>query len=323
MPLSTPNNLSTSETVGETLDRLAVFSGKIGMNSPEQALALLRGLDDAYERMQSLEIGSQSRRLAQVQLDEILAQLHREAAQFIRDLGGVQVLRQARQEANPPEDHTWWYLDDYLAEKRRQTLRHLLTAAAVVVVALVILGAVYRRFLAPSPQVLARYNSEQTAQQLLTEGDLAGALAQVDEGLKGSPGDANLLILKGVIQEAQGETSQAAQSYAAAEKSLPNREDFLVTRGQNYLLAGRFEQALADAQQAVQINPDSAQAYLLMGQSHEQLRLYREALDDYDKAFQAANKINQPALAAIARQHTAMLLQSVGVLPTSEATPVQ
>lgn len=321
MNLSAPNNLSASETVGEALERLEVYSGKIGMNSPEQALALLHGLDHAYERMQSLDEGTQSQRLAQTQLEVILAALRREAGRFIRDLGGVTALRQARAEAQPPETHAWWYLDAWLQEKQRKALRRSLTLAGVILLALVILGFVYQRYLAPDPQTMARYNSETMGGQSLQNGDLPAALAQVNEGLKAGPTDMRLLTLKGVIQELQGQNDQAQASYAAAQKSAASAEDFYTTRAQYYVMANRPQQALADAQQAVKANPQSATGYLLMGQAHEMLVQYQAAMTDYDNAYKAANASNTPQLAAVARQRTAMLYQLMSQPSAPVLTP--
>ena len=321
MNLSAPNNLSASETVGDELERLEVYSGKIGMNTPEQALALLHGLDHAFERMQSLEAGAQSQRLAQTQMDVILAALRREAAGFIRDVGGVAALRQARAESNPPATHAWWYLDTWLMEKRRRALRRSLTLVGAVILVLVILGAVYQRFLAPDPLTLARYNSETEAGQSLVNGDLPQALAQVNEGLKAAPTDSRLLTLKGVILEMQGQAAQAQASYAAAQNTATSLEEFYTTRGQFYIMGNLASQALADAQQAVKIDPQSATGYLLMGQSHEMLLQYDAALTDYNHAFDAAGAANTPQLAAVARQRIAMLYQVMGQPSIPDITP--
>lgn len=204
MNFPSPDNLSASETVGVELDRLEVLEGRIKMNTPQQALALLHGLDHVHGRIQSMEEGTQSLRIAQTQFDGIVAGMQRQASSFIGDLGGVQVLREARAEIHPSMDQTWWYLDTLLAEKRKKALRRSLTIVGLIVVVLVILGVVYQRFLAPDPKSVALYNSEQSASQFLINGDLPSALKQVDQGLSAVPGDPHLLILKGVIQQAQG-----------------------------------------------------------------------------------------------------------------------
>lgn len=320
MNMIPPNNLAASETLSEILDRLAILEGRIKMNTPEQALALLQGLDQASDRVQSLEDGSQSRLTAQVELDGIVARIQAQASDFIRDLGGVQSLRRARDAAQPQPEQSWWFLDTLVADGRRKALRRLLMISGVVLVLVVALGLIYQRFLAPDPRSVALYDSEQTASQALINGDLPGAMKQADQGLNTAPDDPRLLLLKGVVLEAQHNTADAEQSFSLAQKGMPNREEFLVTRGQYYAMANLPDAALADAAQAVQVNRFSAQGYLLMGQAHEMKTEYRKALDDYDLAYSAANQANQPELAAIARQHTAMLYQMMGAAASQTQT---
>lgn len=310
------NRTDEPRTIGDELDRIEILVGKIGMIGANDALAILYSLDELYPRIQAIESES-SRKIVEGQLEGILARIEKEAGQLIRDVGGTQRYEEARREAQPPAEHWWWYLDERLAEKRKHSLRRSLIVLAGIVLVVTVLGLVYQFFLAPSPEVAARYRHEQTARDLLMNGDPAGALEEVNEGLTYGEDDPQLLILKGVIYDSQGQTEEAEQAYAQAEKGFTNRVDFLVQRGQDYILTNQMEKALKDGQEAVSIAPDQAQGYLLVGQAYEMLGEYREALDAYEKCFEVAEATDEAEIAAYARVRIAMLVQSMSApVPT-------
>ncbi len=312
------------ETISETLDRLEVTASKIGMNTAGASLALLRELDAVSARVQELAPENASRKTASAQLESITARLRKEARQFLRDLGGAQSLRQARAEANPPEAHTWWFLDQWLETQRRNALRRVFIGAGIAVVVLVILIALYDRFLAPDPQVAARYGYQQRATSLLLEGDYPGALAAIEQGLQVAPQDPELLVMKGVVQDQMGETSQALENFQAAQKSFQELEHLYLTRGETYLMANLTDKALADAETAIQINPQSARAYLLRAQVHEARQTYQQALEDYETAYRLADANDEVELAAVARIQKGMLSQKLSMPGiTDTATPEQ
>ncbi len=306
---SGPSSKIYPETISDVLDRLDIPASKIGLITSEQAFELLHGLDEVFLRMQELEPGSSSRKVADAQLGDIVAKLHKEPMRFVRDLGGFQALRHARSEVNPPADHGWWYLDEFLAKRRQAAFRRLLTTGGALVILFIILAVLYNRFLAPDPKESALYGAQQNASSRLINGDYQGAMQQVDQGLQIAPQDPDLLVLKGVIQNLLGQKDQAEVSFAAAEKGFTSREDFLLARGQLYLEAKQLDKSLADAQSAVLAAPQSASAYLLRGQVYEEQQKYQEAMADYNQAFTAADKADQSDLAAIARVHIGMLTQ--------------
>lgn len=304
-------------TIGDELDRLEVWAGKIGMNSRERAYALLRGLDKVYQGMQEIE-NEQSRKVAEAQFGGIVAKMQREAGQMLRDLGGPAALAEERARVQPPAEHIWWYLDEHLARSRRNALRRLLITGGVILAALAVLAAAYQLFLAPDPAVAARYGRVQSAQDLLMSGNYAQGLAEAEAGLAIAPRDPELTTLKGVLQELSGQAAEAEQTYTEAAGLFERREDFHVTRGQAYAMAGQAEKALADALEAIRLNAEMPEAYLLAGQAHEMLMMFQEALEDYDRAYAAAEAADKLQLAAMARMRTAMLMQSMGsqALPT-------
>lgn len=304
---------TATRTVGEALDRLEVPAGKIGLNTKQQSIDLLKGLDTVYARLQEINPDSQSRRVAETQFESIVAKLETEGSRFLRDIGGAQALQSERQTVNPPREHEWWFLDELVLERQKGSVRRGLKVGGAILGALIVLVLVYNLFLAPDPKVAAVYGHQSSAQEHLMAGNAQSALEEVEQGLQVDPQDATLLITKGIIHDIQGQPDLAEESFAAALAVSASAEEFYVTRGQAYLMAQQMEKALLDAQEAVKANPNSAQAYLLSGQVYETTNRADAALTDYDKAFEAASQGNQPELAALARMRTAMLLQTMGV----------
>lgn len=297
-------------TLSDELDRLETLVGRVGMNSKEQAREILLKLDEVYPGLQNLE-NEISRKTAEGQLSSITGHLRRDAGQFIRDLGGTEALKALRSERQPSQDQWWWYLDEYLTQRRKASLRRTLFVIGGLALALVILAVLYEAFLAPDPAVSARYGHEQLARDYLLSNDLDQALWEAEQGLTYAPQDPALLILKGVILEKQGQLEEAQQAMEAGEQNSASREDFLLTRGEAYSLASEPEKALADVEELLRTNPDMPQAYLLSGQAYEAMGDYMSALEEYDKAFDAAEATDQSELAAIARTRTAMIIQLI------------
>lgn len=300
-----------NETVADMLDRLDIKVSKIGSNSKDVALSILTGLDEVAARMATMETET-SRQMVRGPYESITGKLRREAGPFMHDLGGAPALQKAREGVQPGQDRWWWYLDDYLTVKRKASLRRTLTLAGVILAAFVALAMVYKFFLAPDPALIGRFTHEEAARDDLMAGNYDDALAEVEQGLTFGPTDPTLLILRGIIREQQGNQEGAKQDFDLAKQGLSKPEAFFITRGQSYLMMNRTDKALMDAQLALESNPDSAQAYLLSGQAHESSTQFRAALEDYNKAFEAADKNQQFELAAISRTKIGMLMQQMG-----------
>jgi tetratricopeptide (TPR) repeat protein len=298
----------TTGTISNDLDRIEILVGRVGYNTPEQTRSLPPALDSAYLRIQELENG-ESRARVEVRFESLLTILRSEARRFIKDFGGMATYLAERARENPPASHSWWYLDEYLASKRKAALRRLLMTVGILAAVLVVLALIYNRFLAPDPKFLAAYEHQQLARDYFYQGNPQQALQEAETALTYTPDDSSLWILKAVALEKLGRDSEAAQAYAKAEQLEPDREQFLLARVDVYISAGMYDQAMADTQEVLKINPDSAQAFLAQGMIYEGTKQYSDAIDAYNKATEVANKINQPETAALARTRYAMLLQ--------------
>ena len=68
-------------------------------------------------------------------------------------------------------------------------------------------------------------------------------------------------------------------------------------------------------------NPQSAQAYILIGQTQEVQRQYSQAFDSYTRAYDLADAQKQTQLAGLARVKMAMVMQLMGMSDPSTAEP--
>jgi cytochrome c-type biogenesis protein CcmH/NrfG len=167
---------------------------------------------------------------------------------------------------------------------------------------------VYQRFLAPNLVTVASIEHQQKAESFAQTGNLAGALSEVEQSLAATPRDSEQLVFKGVLQEALGRDAAAEETFAAAE-ALVGKEAFLIVRSRRYLGLAQAKAAVADAQAVIELNPDSAMGYLVLGQANEQVGNYAEAMDAYSRASTLAEAQDKLDIAAIARMQLGMLMQ--------------
>jgi tetratricopeptide (TPR) repeat protein len=304
--------LTPADEVRNLLAQLEAKIARLGRGQEPEAQTILDLFDAIAARLAELHAGGQVLRAEEARWEAASAAFRRKAGAFLRALGGSGALAEARVARQPEPAAWWWFIDQWLADKRRAQLRRLALGAAVAVAVLALLGALYQRFLAPDPATRERLRHEQAADSLTMDGNLAGALAEVDQALGYAPGDATLLTQKGVLQQKLGQFV-AQETFAAAEKAAGSREAFLITRAQMYLRVAYSQAMLADAQEVVAANPQSAPGYLLLGQANELLGNGQDAIAAYEKSSRLADAQNNPQLAAIARMNLATLLQQIQV----------
>jgi len=304
--------LTPADEVRDLLAQLEAKVARLGRGQEPEAQAILDLFDAIAARLAELHAGGQVLRAEEARWEAVSAAFRRKAGAFLGALGGAGALAEARRARQPDPDAWWWTIDQWLLEKRRVQLRRIVLWAAVAVVVLLLLGALYQRFLAPDPATRERLRHEQAANSLTMDGDLAGALGEVEQALGYAPGDPDLLALKGVLQQKLGQFV-AEDTFAAAEKAAGSREAFLITRAQMYLRVADGKSMLADAQEVVTANPQSAPGYLLLGQADQMLGNNQDAIAAFEKSSKLAGEQNDPQLAAIARMNLATLLQQIPV----------
>jgi tetratricopeptide (TPR) repeat protein len=315
--LSKTRSLTPADDLRHQLDQLEIQVSQLGLGMGKDALVIPGLVTQAAGLLTVLQAEGQSLQDEQGRLESVQAQLRRKASLFLREIGGSAALDSARQAAQPSAEQWWWFLDQYLAAQRQARLRRWAKWAVIAGLVLLLLVILYNRFLAPDPQTVQLLNYQHSAESLASSGDLPGALLEVERALQLTPGNADFLTFKGVLQQALGQATAAEQTFRAAEAAAGSREKFLLTRCQFFLSLNDFASALADANAVIAENQQSAFGYLLLGQVNEGLGDIPAAISAYQQASKIAGESGDPQLEALAKIQLGMLLQR----PPLQLTP--
>jgi tetratricopeptide (TPR) repeat protein len=299
------------KTLETRIAKLAELNAETALEIP----GLFDQLDDGMAELQdrgmnlSSELG---------QFETLSAQFKKKRALFLRRIGGPAVLQQARTGLQLKESHWWWYVDHSLAqESKQQTVRWLkilgITAAVLLVIILL-----YQQFLAPDPTVRASYGYRQNAENAILNGDYETALQEVENAITNTPDYPELYVLRGLLQDKLEQPEAASQSFETARGIFTTDDQFYNQRSAYYLMMGDAQSALADAQAALAVNPDSAYSYLYMAQAYELQGEKEKAIESYEQADAIAQKTENIQLQAIIRVSLSGAYQSISY-PTTEA----
>ncbi|MBN1430010.1 MAG: tetratricopeptide repeat protein [Anaerolineae bacterium] len=295
----------------EQLTQLEALIGQLGHGLGEEAFTIPTLFDQITTTLAELQAAGQNTPGESSRFEGASAELQRKAALFLREIGGAGVLQNARSTHKPNPAHWWWYLDHMLVEKRWAQLRRWLVGGVLVVAILVILSLVYQQFLAPDPAVTAYRRHHQSAEALARNGNWEDALNEVERALATLPDNPDGLVLRGILEQKLGQAEEAEELFAVAETRLGGREQLLVVRSEQFLKLDQSEAALADAQELIVLNADSAVGYLFLGQAYANLGNYAEAIAALQEASTLAESQDNPELAASIRVRLAMIIQMI------------
>ncbi len=309
------------------LDRLENLVGIVQRRDAAEILEIPVLLDQVRDLFAQLQASGGQWNAEEARLRTIHAQLDRQAGVVIKKLGRAAFAAERARLPEPPdaEARWWWYLDDLVAARRRALLRKIAIGVGVAAVLLIAAVVIYQRFFAPDPATLARYEHESNAEALAMEGDLEGALAEIELGLAYDAADPTLLGLRAAILDIQGDSTAAEEARAALLAAVEqNQEKSAVALGQAYLRLGDPNRAVEVLNNLLAVMPDSAYAYYLLGTSQEALGDSFSAVQDYSRAADLAAQAGDNQLEAMARMAMAyanqrMMLPDMGTLtPTPE-----
>ena len=269
-------------------------------------------MDEAVETLTALREAGSPVSSEETLFETIQAQLHTNRKLFLARIGGASVLAEARAERQPPAENWWWFVDEALAAERRRILRNVAITGGVLLLVMIALGAAYRQFLAPDPNLQAAVGWQTRAENALIAGEYQTALDAAAQSIALLPDQPEVYLLQGVTHEMLNHPDDAERSFSAAWDLYPEdgKDIFYTERAGYYLMAAQGEQALADAQSALALNPKSAMAYLRLAQSYELLGERQQAITAYEQAAEMARRNNNPQLEVIAKMGLAQLLQS-------------
>ncbi|WP_248341749.1 DUF3857 domain-containing protein [Anaeromyxobacter paludicola] len=118
-------------------------------------------------------------------------------------------------------------------------------------------------------------------QLLVDRGDVAGALAALEEAERFDPSDLAVRLRRGDLLAGSGRLAEAEAAYGAAERIAPEDPEPPERRGRARLQAGEAREALADLQRALELKPQNPELKeLVRAVSPERERFERPYLQD-------------------------------------------
>jgi Flp pilus assembly protein TadD len=314
--------LESRTQLGELRELLKRIESRIGTlaynNQPSEVLAIPDLMDRAALLLEELADQGIDTSGELNRFDAAKAELKHKGASFLRRIGGIPALEQARQARQAQVDNWWWYIDRVEAERKKTGVRRLLKAGAIGLLILATVATIYQLFLAPPPEIRASYEQNLLAENWAAEGDFSQALAHVELALEYTPDNAELLVMQGVFEILLGQDEAAEESFAAAQAAYNNPTQFLLKRSTLYLMCEQVNSALDDVEAALAIDPQSAKAYLLRGQGYEALENYQQAKLSYEQADELAGQTGDYELQAVVRMRMAQLVYKLAA-----PTPIQ
>ncbi len=308
--------------LGAQLDQLDNLIGRLGLGDRQNALAILSLMDQVDGQFKELRAQGASIKGEESQFEASCAALLKESRRLVAELGGNAALRAERAARRPAKGAWWWYLDDYIAMKRSQAIRRSLKITAVAAVVIGILAVAYKLFLAPDPKTVAVFDATNAAQAMGSQGDYAGAMTQIEQGLAVAPDDPELLTMQGVLYTMQGKLQLASDVYASARAAMANDELFYVVQCQDFLSINQPVPGLLAAQAAIKANPNSDKGYFLLGSAQEMEGDTTSAYDSYNKAIQLAEAQGDSTTVVQAKVKMGYLLQGAGAIPAGTPATV-
>jgi tetratricopeptide (TPR) repeat protein len=293
--------LNPSDELRETLTSLEGRQTRIKALKADEAFEFLLDLDQLAALFEQFEAAGLDLRPEKGRFQSLQAHIQKQAAPLVKALGGTAAFNARRPTPAPPADKWWWYLDQRVAAEQRRLWRQvgLIMGVITIIVAGVIL--LFQTILAPSPEVMARLETEDKAYAAIDSGDYQAALAFVEQGLVKVPGDPDLLLLQGVVQEVLGDEAAAAASFEQTQASLNDPVGFYLARSQLQLRVGQPVKAESDARTATQLDETSANAWFLLGQALEFQNRLAEAIPAYQKASELGLKNGESEVVVMAR----------------------
>jgi tetratricopeptide (TPR) repeat protein len=126
----------------------------------------------------------------------------------------------------------------------------------------------------------------QRAEALSLEGDLDGALSDMDLYLLYFPKSDSALYRKGLIQFRHGKYLDAIQSFNRSLELNQGVADYFFARGRTYAATGTTRYAVRDMSMALDLDPLNGEIWYEKGKLDDQMGIRETACFCYRKAFQ-------------------------------------
>ncbi|GAB4561012.1 MAG: hypothetical protein Kow0047_08040 [Anaerolineae bacterium] len=310
--------LTPADELRDILGRLERRLANVGSATAEEAMEIFTWLDQVRALMIQLEQEGVDLRPERTRLEGIEGTLRNKAGIIVRKVGLR--LPKKREELQPEEDRWWWWLDRYVLERtRRRLIRAGMAVGAIALIGIAIYVLMTYIF-PPDPNVEKAQSFQMAAERYLMEGNWEEAARNYEEALTYTPNDMSLWIWLGVVREHLGDQAGAEEAFRRARELAPSELEYRVLRSQIYTQAGDGEKGLAEADIAVSLDPNSANAHFARAGALERLGRHVEAIAEFELTSQLAEETD-PQLVVLARMRMGMLLQTMGVSPLAAETP--
>ena len=173
---------------------------------------------------------------------------------------------------------------------------------------------IYYQFFAPPPEVRARIRMEGNIDDLIDAGDYVTAMQEIELAIELTPDYFPLWIKKGVLAKVLGEEQTEIESYDQARILSNDPVLFYIERANIFMQFGLQDDVLADAENLLEINPDSAEAYLFQGLVFETRGEGEKALKFFERALELAELQEDGQLAATIKVRMGMMMPLVPML---------
>ncbi|MEZ4737229.1 MAG: tetratricopeptide repeat protein [Caldilineaceae bacterium] len=305
---------SPANLLREKLDRAEREVVKLDATNVESYLLLL---DQIEQQLTELIANETDLRPELGRWDSLTSRLRSQPGPLVAaatKAGGLARLRQK----HPPAEEFWWHLDKEVMQRRAQTVRRMLTTVLLLVV---VLGGGWwalNTFFPPNPDAVRMLETNSQLEELIAQQRWEEALAIIETAQQELPNEPELILWEVVFAEQLGETERAQQALARAQALLPEQPvELWVQLGNQRLQVGDFAGAQAAGNEALALDPESAQATFLLGSVAEMTNDIATAIEMFDRTFTLAEDEN-PQLAVIARVRMGNLLQRAPAIEQTE-----
>lgn len=289
---------------------------------PIPVAELLCDLDRIAELWPQLEAQGVDLRPESGRWDTLQAVVRRNARGIVRQArpaGGFPALR-ARHGRS--EGAAWWWLLDQ--QVRDQDRRRIARAAAiaVAVLAVAVATAFVLRLLFPvDPRVRTAMTAMTAGERKVVQaGDFAGAAADFRRAIQATPDDPDPWVRLGAALQKVGDTAGAEAAFEQARSLLPSEVEWRVLRSAVYVGFSMLDEAEADLQVALKLDPKEPMVYFYQANIFEERRQYAQAVAALETAEALADEAGLTQLVVIVRYRIGMLMQQApaqGIFPTA------
>jgi tetratricopeptide (TPR) repeat protein len=160
------------------------------------------------------------------------------------------------------------------------------------------------------PLYQASLSKQMAGQRFIEEGkDYGKAIQAFQEATALTPDDAEPWLWLGVTQKKIGDAEAAEKSFARARSILGKDIELYIQRGMVFSGIGLQDDARADLDAALKIDPGEPRAWLYLANVQELQGQLGEAIKSLERASELSEKRDQPQLTAISRYRLAVLYQ--------------